>query len=110
MIKTACILAVTLFASGLCIAPFAMAAPVKEKRMRLCNKAASKMGAEEREDFLKECLSTMPMAASDYEHKDPLSKREKFCNKASSKMDAEERGDFLTECLSVEPPKAEGMQ
>ncbi len=110
MIKIAGIVAVSLFASGLCIAPFAMAAPVKEKRVKSCNKAAGKMGADEREDFLKECLLPMTMAASAQEHKDQLSKREKFCNKAAGRMDAEERGDFLTECLSVEPPKAEGTK
>jgi hypothetical protein len=86
MNKTACVLAVTLFVSGLCIAPFVMAGPVSEKRMRACNKAASKMSAEERGDFLKECLPPMTMAASSYEQQDQLSKREKFCNRAASKI------------------------
>lgn len=63
MIKIAGIVAVSLFASGLCIAPFAMAAPVKEKRVKSCNKAASQMDTDERGDFLTECLSVEPPKA-----------------------------------------------
>jgi hypothetical protein len=87
-----------------------MAGPVTEKRVRACNKAASMMGAEEREEFLKDCLPSMTMGTSASENQEKLSKREKFCNRAAGKMSSEERGEFLTECLSVEPPKAEGMK
>ncbi len=94
MTKTAGIVVVSLFVSGLCIAPFAVAAPT-EKKMDACNKAASRLiDAEDRKDFLKECLS-IPSA-------EPQMK--KACNKAASRLiDAEDRKDFLKECLSIPP-------
>jgi hypothetical protein len=96
MMRMATIVVVSLFVSGICFAPFAMAEPT-EKEMYACNKAASKMhDAEVRSDFLKECLS-IPIPRAEPQMK-------KACNKAASRLnDAEERKDFLRECLSIPP-------
>lgn len=94
MMRIVTIVVVSLFVSGICFAPFAMAEPT-EKKMAACNKAASKMhDAEVKSDFLKECLS-MPST-------EPQMK--KVCNKAANRLnDAEERKDFLRECLFIPP-------
>ena len=65
MTKSACIVAVSLFVSGLYITPFAIAAPAKESKMAACNAQANDKGlgegkGDERKAFMKECLSTKP--------------------------------------------------
>src|SRR5512141_186324 len=71
MTKPAGIVAVSLFVSGLCIAPFAVAAPARQNKMKTCNaeaKAKAKGLGEERGDerkaFMKECLSAKPAKAA----------------------------------------------
>lgn len=108
MLRTATIMFVSVFASGLCAAPFAMATPAKEKKVKYCNLAAAEMSADERKPFLDECLLPMTRSASEDEHREKLSKREKFCNKAASKMSADDRTFFLQECLSEEPAPTGG--
>ena len=68
MMKTAGIVAVSLFVSGLCIAPFAMAAPAQQNKMKTCNEEATAKGlgegkGDERKAFMKECLSAKPAKA-----------------------------------------------
>ena len=60
MTKTAGILAVSLFVSGLCIAPFAMAAPAQQNKMKMCNKeaGAKKLKGDDRKTFMSTCLSS----------------------------------------------------
>jgi len=62
MTKTASIVVVSLFVSGLCIAPFAMAAPAKQSKMAACNAQANDKGlgegkGDERKKFMSTCLS-----------------------------------------------------
>ena len=65
MTKTASIMVVSLFVSGLCITPLAMAAPAKQNKMAACNAQANDKGlgegkGDERKAFMKECLSAKP--------------------------------------------------
>ena len=50
MTKTAYIMMVSLFASGLCITPFSMAAPAKQSKTAACNAQANDKGLGEEKD------------------------------------------------------------
>jgi hypothetical protein len=59
---------VSLFVLGLCITPFAIAAPAQQNKMKTCNAEAIAKGlgegkGDERESFMKECLSAKPAKA-----------------------------------------------
>ncbi len=102
MTKTACIMAVSLFASGLCITPFSMAAPAKQSKMAACNAQANNKGlgegtGDERTAFMKECLSAKPAKASGVQQN-----KMKTCNKESAEkgLRGDERKTFMRTCLS----------
>ena len=50
MTKTAYIMMVSLFASGLCITPFSIAAPAKQSKTAACNAQANDKGLGEEKD------------------------------------------------------------
>lgn len=79
MTKTAGIVAVSLFVSGLGIAPFAIAAPAKQSKTDACNAQASNQSlgegkGDEREAFIKECLSAKPAKAAEAPQSNPQPK------------------------------------
>lgn len=59
MTKTVSIVAVSFFVSGLVIAPFAMATPAQQNKMKSCNKEAGEknLKGDERKKFMSTCLS-----------------------------------------------------
>ena len=105
MTKTSSIVVVSLFVSGLCIAPFAMAAPAQQSTMKTCNAEATAKGlgegkGDERKAFMKECLSAKP-AKAEKAGGTPQSKM-KSCNKeaGTKKLKSDERKTFMSTCLS----------
>ena len=105
MTKTASIVVVSLFVSGLCIEPFAMAAPAQQSKMKTCNAEATAKGLGEgkgdaRKAFMKECLSAK-LAKAEKESRTQQSKM-KTCNKEAGEqsLKGEERKKFMSTCLS----------
>ena len=106
MTKTAGILVVSLFVSGLCVAPFAMAAPAQQNKMKTCNEEANAKGlgegkGDERRAFMKECLSTKSAKAVKAGGTEQQSKM-KSCNKEAGikGLKGDERKTFMSTCLS----------
>jgi len=102
MTKTACIMVVSLFVSGPCIAPCAIAAPAKQSKMAVCNAQANDKGLgegkdDERTAFMKECLSAKPAKAGGSQQN-----KMKTCNKESGEkgLKRDERKRFMSTCLS----------
>ena len=102
MTKTASIVVVSLFVSGLCIAPFAMAAPAQQNKMKACNEEATAKGlgegkGDERKAFMKECLSAKPAKAGGTQQS-----KMKTCNKEAGEQNlkGDERKKFMSTCLS----------
>lgn len=102
MTKTAGIVVVSLFLSGLCVAPFAIAAPSKQSRMAACNAQGNDKGlgegkGEERTAFMKECLSAKPAKAGGAQQN-----KMKTCNKDAGEkgLKGDERKKFMSTCLS----------
>ena len=102
MTKTAGVVVVSLFVSGLCMAPFAIAAPSKQSKMAACNARANDKGlgeekGDERTAFMKECLSTKPAKASGAQQN-----KMKSCNKDAGEkgLKSDERKKFMRTCLS----------
>ncbi len=65
MTKTAGIMVVSLFALGLCVAPFAIAAPAQQNEMKTCNAEATAKGlgegtGDERKAFMKNVSPQSP--------------------------------------------------
>ncbi len=105
MTKTAGVLVVSLFVSGLCIAPFAMAAPAQQNKMAACNAQANEKGldegkGDERQAFMKECLSAKQAKA--VKAGGTQQNKMKTCNKeAGTKgLKGQERKTFMRTCLS----------
>ncbi len=105
MMKTAGIVVVSLFVSGLCIAPFAMAAPAQQNKMKTCNQEATAKGlgegkGDERKAFMKECLSAKP--AKTATAGGTQQNKMKSCNKdaATKNLKGDERKTFMSACLS----------
>jgi len=105
MTKAAGIVVVSLFVSGLCIAPFAIAAPAKQSKMAACNAQANDKGlgegkGDERKAFMKECLSAKPAKAA----KAGVTQQSKMksCNKeaGTKNLKGDERKTFMSTCLS----------
>ncbi|MGH7217373.1 MAG: PsiF family protein [Nitrospiraceae bacterium] len=102
MTKTVGVIAVSLFVSGLCVAPFAIAAPAKPSKTAACNAQANDKGlgeekGDERTAFMKECLSAKPTkAGGDQQNK------MKTCNRdaAEKSLKGDERKKFMRTCLS----------
>ncbi len=102
MTKTACIAVVPLIVLSLCVAPFAMAATPKKTKMTTCSAQANdkEFGegkSDEREAFMKACLSAKPAKAGGTQQN-----KMKSCNKeAGAKgLKREERKKFMSVCLS----------
>jgi hypothetical protein len=102
MTKTAGIVMISLCVSGLCIAPFAIAAPAKQSKMAACSAQANDKGlgegkGDERTAFMKECLSTKPAKAGGTQQS-----KMKACNKeaGTKNLKGDERKSFMSTCLS----------
>jgi len=102
MTKTAGIIVASLFVSGLCVAPFAIAAPAKQSKMAACNARANDKGlgegtGEERTAFMNKCLSAKPAKAGGTQQN-----KMKTCNKESAEkgLKGDERKKFMSACLS----------
>ena len=102
MTKTAGIVVVSLFVSGLCIAPFAMAAPAKQSKMAACNAQANDKGlgegkGDERKAFMKECLYAKAAKVGGTQQN-----KMKSCNKEAGvkSLNGDERKKFMSTCLS----------
>jgi hypothetical protein len=110
MTKTAGIMVVSLFALGLCVAPFAVAAPAQQNKMKTCNAEANAKGlgegkSDERKAFMKECLSAKPEKAAKTAGGTAQSNQQskmKMCNKeaGAKKLKGDERKTFMSTCLS----------
>lgn len=103
MTKTSGIIVVSFFVSGLCVAPFAIAAPAKQSTMAACNAQASDKGlgeekSDERKAFMKECLFAKPAKAGGTQQN-----KMKTCNKESAEkgLKGDERKQFMRTCLSI---------
>ena len=102
MTKTASLAVVSLFVSGLCIAPFVFAAPAQQNKMKTCNAEATAKGlgegkGDERKAFMKECLSAKPVKAGGTQQN-----KMKTCNKEAGEQNlkGDERKKFMSTCLS----------
>ena len=105
MIKTTGIVAVSLFMSGLCVAPLAIAAPAQQNKMAACNAQANEKGlgegkGDERQAFMKECMSAKQAKA--VKAGGTQQNKMKTCNKeAGAKgLKGDERRTFMSTCLS----------
>ena len=105
MTKTAGIAVLSLFVSGLCIAPFAMAAPAQQNKMKTCNAEATTKGlgdgkGDVRKAFMKECLSAKPTKSA--KAGGTQQSKMKTCNQeAGTKgLQGDERKTFMSTCLS----------
>ncbi len=106
MTKTIGIVTVSLFVLGLCVTPFAIAAPAQQNKMKTCNAEATAKGlgegkGDERKAFMKECLSAKPAKAAGAPQSNQQSKM-KSCNKeaGAKKLKGDERKTFMSTCLS----------
>ena len=106
MTKTAGIVTVSLFVLGLCVAPFAIAAPAQQNKMKTCNAEATAKGlgegkGDERKAFMKECLSAKPEKATKGAGATQQNKM-KTCNKeaGAKKLKGDDRKTFMSTCLS----------
>jgi hypothetical protein len=102
MTKTASIVVVSLFMSGLYIVPFAMAAPAQKNKMKACNEEATAKGlgegkGDERKAFMKECLSAKAANTGVTQQN-----KMKTCNKEAGEknLKGDERKKFMSTCLS----------
>ena len=102
MTKTANIVVVSLFVSGLYTAPFAMAATAQQNKMKTCNEAATAKGlgegkGDERKAIIEECLSAKPAKAGGTQQI-----KMKSCNKEAGEknLKGDERKKFMSTCLS----------
>jgi hypothetical protein len=109
MTKAARIVVVSLFVSGLCSAPFAMATPAQQNKMKECNEEATAKGlgegkGDERKAFMQECLSAKSTKASGTQTKASGTQQEKMksCNKEAGEksLKGDERKKFMSTCLS----------
>lgn len=93
----------SLFVAGLWVAPFALAAPDQQHKMKACNEQATAKGldegkGDERKAFMKECLSAKPVTSG----KTAQQEKMKACNKEAGdkKLKGDERKTFMSTCLS----------
>jgi len=102
--KSATLLALSLFLSVTCLAPMASAAAGPQNKMKACNAQADEKGlagegkGEERKAFMKECLSAKPVKSG----KTAQQEKMKACNKEAGdkKLAGDERKKFMSSCLS----------
>lgn len=105
MRQTTGIVVVSLFLSGLCVAPFAIAGPERQNKMAACSAQANEKGlgeekGDERKAFMKECLSAKQAKA--VKAGGTQQNKMKTCNKeAGAKgLKGDERKTFMSTCLS----------
>ncbi|THJ23538.1 MAG: phosphate starvation-inducible protein PsiF [Nitrospira sp. CG24E] len=105
MRKITGLVVVSLFVSGLCVVPLAIAAPAQQNKMAACNAQANEKGldegkGDERQAFMKECLSAKQAKA--VKAGGTQQNKMKTCNKeAGAKgLKSEERKTFMRTCLS----------
>jgi hypothetical protein len=99
------IVVVSIFMSGLCVAPLAIAAPAQQNKMAACNAQANEKGlgegkGDERQAFMKECMSAKQAKA--VKAGGTQQNKMKTCNKeAGAKgLKGDERKTFMSTCLS----------
>ena len=90
MTKTAGMTVISLFAAGLCMAPFAIAAPTKQSKMAACSAQAN--GVYERMPFSKAGKGGRDSAEQD----EGLQQR----SRGGESLKGEERKKFMSTCLS----------
>ncbi len=102
MTKAVGIAVISLFMSGLCIVPFAIAAPAKQSKTAACNTQADDKGLGEgkegeRKAFMKECLAKKTARTGRIQQN-----KMKTCNEgaADQKLRGDERKKFMRTCLS----------
>ena len=103
MTKTAGIVVLSFFMSGLCIAPLAMAAPAQQNKMKACNEEATAKGlaegkGDERQAFMKDCLSAKPVKSGKTAQQEKMT----ACSREAGdkKLNGDERKKFMSTCLS----------
>jgi len=99
------IVVASLFVSGLCVTPFAIAGPAQQNKMATCNAQANEKGlgegkGDERKAFMKECMSAKQAKAV----KAGVTQQNKMktCNKEAGEkgLKGDERKTFMSTCLS----------
>ena len=102
MTKAVDIAIISLFMSGLCIAPLAVAAPAKKSKTAVCNTQADDKGLGEgkegeRKAFMKECLAKKTARTGGTQQS-----KMKTCNEGAAEQNlrGDERKKFLRTCLS----------
>jgi hypothetical protein len=106
MWRVLCTLTMTLFVLTLGVAPFAMAAPEQQNKMKACNEQANTKGfgegkGDERRAFMKECLSAKSEKSGG--GKGSQQNKMKTCNKEAGdkQLKGDERKKFMSDCLSA---------
>ena len=99
------IVVVSIFMSGLCVAPLAIAAPAQQNKMAACNAQANEKGlgegkGDERQAFMKECMSAKQAKA--VKAGGTQQNKMKSCNKeaGAKSLKGDERKTFMSTCLS----------
>jgi hypothetical protein len=105
MTQTTGIVVASLFVSGLCVAPLAIAAPERQDKTVACNAQANEKGlgegkGDERKAFMQECMSAKQAKA--VKAGGTQQNKMKTCNKeAGAKgLKGDERRAFMSTCLS----------
>jgi len=105
MTQTTGIVVVSLFVSGLCAAPLAIAEPGQQNKIAACNAQANEKGlsegkGDERKAFMQECMSAKQ--AKTVKAGGTQQNKMKTCNKeAGAKgLKGDERRAFMSTCLS----------
>ncbi len=95
-----------LFVLSLGWAPFVMAAPAQQNKMKVCNEQANAKGlgegkGDERKAFMKECLSAKSEKSGG--GKGSQQDKMKACNKEAGEknLKGEDRKQFMSKCLSA---------
>ena len=98
MRKLGSVLVLALFASFCIVAPLALADTPQQQKMKDCNAQATDKKGDERQAFMKECLSAKPVKQST-----PQQEKMKACNKEASgkALKGDERKKFMSSCLSA---------
>jgi hypothetical protein len=101
--KIASLVVQALFLSILGLAPLSGEAADQQNKMKVCNEQANAKGlgegkGDERQAFMKECLSAKPAKSGNTAQQEKM----KVCNKEAGekKLAGEERKKFMSTCLS----------
>ena len=101
--KVAIRVVLSLFLTVSVLAPLSSEATDQQNKMKACNEQANAKGlgegkGEERQAFMKECLSAKPAKSGNTAQQEKM----KACNKEAGekKLAGEERKKFMSSCLS----------